>query len=114
MGLSERADAFWEGIAVPRLDGEIVIRHGFRFQWTRNELGALYLKSLGQVGYELRPRITLAEYQRQCREMAEAHAAALSPEIKAHIGYEVAMAGMFAWNPPPVPADMETSGAVFL
>jgi hypothetical protein len=110
---------FWDNddgtpLIVQKLDGTSTWIEGQRYVWARNELGALYRKSCGQVGYELRPRYTLAEYQRQCREMAEAHAAALSPEIRGRIGYEVAMASMFEMAPAPKWDDSPASGAVFL
>lgn len=113
--LGDRADAFWQGLQVQSQDGQIEIRNGFRYQWVRNELGRLYLKSLGQVGYHLAKTYTVQEYAQQARAMAEAHAAGLSPEIRGLVGIEVAYAGMFEMAPAPIPADMTSeTGPVFL
>lgn len=121
MGATERANSFWvdgegQAIVVKRLEGTIETHNGLRYIWVRNELGSLYLKSLGpQIGYHLVPRYTIQEYAAQARKMAEEHAAALSPEIRSMIGREVALAGMFDMAPAPRPmSDEPSSYAVFL
>lgn len=120
MTRSELATAFWVDdingrcLKVQCRDGEIETRDGFRFQWVRNELGSLYLKSLGQIGYEQSPRYTVQEYARQTRAMAEAHVQALSPEIRGAIGSEIIVSQQMEMN-MPVPFDnSDAGGAVFL
>lgn len=121
MGASERSDSFWvddvtrQGVKVRRRDGQVEVREGFSYVWTRNELGCLYLKSLGQIGYHLAPRYTIQEYAVAARKMAEAHAAGLSPEIKAAVGNEVMMAELMAPMNVAAPIDDgPASGPVFL
>lgn len=68
-----------------------------------------------QVGYNLVPRYTIQEYAAQARKMAEAHAAALSPEIRSMVGQEVMLAQLFEPMAMPAPLDdSPASGACFI
>ncbi len=117
----EKTASFWADddgsslvVLAPDLEGSIVEVEGFRFKYTRNELGHLYRRSLGQIGYHLAPTCTIQQYAAQARAMAEAHAASLSPEILAAIGPTMTQVQL-GMTPAPVPADMQSETlAVFL